>query len=247
MMKYNALADFMRDSSTGLLRRTGNLGLAAAVGLVLATGANASVVFEQSPVNGNDAFPSGSSGQSADDFVLAASTSISSLVWWGSYLKPPTNLSADEFRVSISSDDGSGHPAMAPTVEITQAPTRTLTSLLDVADAEVYRYELALARSLILAGGTTFYLSVVNEFDLFDQNAWYWLLSDAVGTNFYRAASLDPWENEDTGNLAFAMDGTTAMPVPVPGTLLLLLSALAGLSLPGSRGRASLVGRAATG
>lgn len=245
MKKYDAMIDFVRGSSSGLPRLIGGSAVALVLGLCLATGTSAGVLFEQSPVDGNDAFASISAAQTADDFVLSANTAVSGLIWWGSYSDNPANLSPDSFRVRISADDGFGRPAIDPMAEFTQAPTRSLTSLVDVSGAEVYRYEIALANSLALAGGTTFYLSVVNEFDIRDPNAnWYWLLSNAVGTNFFRAASGNPWDEDTTGDFSFAVTANAATPVPLPGTLLLLLFGLAALSRVGGNPCATLQGQA---
>ncbi|MCM8620306.1 MAG: hypothetical protein NFW16_00885 [Candidatus Accumulibacter sp.] len=242
MKKYGAMIDFLRGSNSGLPRLIGGSAVTLVLGLCLADGASAGVVFQQSPVGGNDAFPSISAAQTADDFVLSANTSVSGLVWWGSYSKAPATLPADAFRVRISADDGTGRPAIAPLAEFTQTPTRTPSSLADVTGADVYRYEMALPSALALAGGTPFYLSVVNQFDVGDPDAnWYWLLSDAVGVNFYRAASGDPWDKDTSGNFSFAISADAPMPVSLPGTLSLLLSGLAALSLVGRRTGTSLM------
>lgn len=232
MKTYDAMIDFLRGSRSGLPRLIGGSAVALVLGFCLASGASAGVVFEQSPVGGNDAFPSIYAAQTADDFVLLANTPVSGLVWWGSYSKDPATLPADEFHVRVSADDGSGRPAIDPFTEFTQTPTRTPTLLADISGAAVYRYEMVLPSPLILAGGSTFYLSVVNQFDIGDPNAnWYWLLSDTVGANFFRAASGDPWDKDMTGNLSFTVSAGAPIPASLPGTLSLLLSGFAALSV----------------
>ncbi len=203
------------------------------LGFSLLSAAAADELFTQSPQDGNDAFPSISTLQSADGFVLAASISVTSLTWWGSYSFDPASLAADDFSVHISADDGSGRPKASPSVTITPAPAGVVrTSLFDVSGAEVYRYDLALATPILLAGATNWYLSVVNRFDVKDQDAvWYWLLSDVVGDSFYRAADVDSWTPETTGNLSFSISGDAGTPIPLPGTLLLLVCGLAGMAV----------------
>lgn len=232
MKKCHAMLDFLREGSPCLPRLVARSTVALVLGLSLVNGASAGAIFVQSPVDSNDAFPSSSAAQSADDFLLSANALVSGVVWWGAYSAAPATLPLDEFRVGFSADDGTGRPAINPLAEFTQAPTRTTTSLTDISGAAVYRYELGLPGALSLAGGSTFYLSVVNEFDIVDPNAnWYWLLSDATGDNFYRAASGDPWDMDMSGNFSFAINADGGTPVPLPATLLLLLSGLAGLSL----------------
>lgn len=211
------------------------LRLALAASLVGA--ASAEVVFEQSPVDGNDAFASISAEQSADGFRLSATTVVTGLTWWGSYSQDPTTLPADAFSVRIFADDGSGAPEAAPTEAISQQPIRSSTSLSDQTGAPVYRFDLALT-PLTLAGATNWYLSVVNQFDGGDPDAgWYWLLCNPTGENFYRTVDGDPWSSDLTGNLAFAVNGNPGTPIPLPGSLVLMLTGLAGLNLrlPGCR------------
>lgn len=232
MKKHDAIIDFPLDKSTSLPRWLARSTVALVLGLTLASVASASVVFLQAPAAGNDAFPSTSAAQSADDFALSADALVSGVVWWGAYSAAPATLPLDEFRVRFSADDGSGRPTIIPMAEFTHVPTRTPTSLTDISGAAVYHYELGVPSALTLAGGSTFYLSVVNDFDVGDPNAnWYWLLSDATGDNFYRAASGDPWDKDTSGNFSFAITADGGTPIPLPGTLLLLLSGLAGLSL----------------
>lgn len=240
MKKCDAMIDYPDDGRSGVLRLIGDAAVMFFLGLFLARAASAGTVFAQPPAGGNDAFSSIFAAQSADDFVLSANTAVSGVVWWGAYSAAPATLPTDAFRVRISVDDGTGRPTIDFMAEFTQAPTRTPTSLTDVSGADVYRYELGLPALLPLAGGKTFYLSVVNEFDIGDPNAdWYWLLSDAAGANYYRAASGDPWEKDASGNFSFAINADSGTPVPVPGTLPLLLSGLAGLRLGNWRRRGS--------
>lgn len=202
--------------------------------------ASAAVVFEQLPADGNDAFASISAEQSAAGFTLSTTTAVTTLTWWGSYSQDPATLLADAFSVRIFADDGSGAPEATPIETISQQPTRSSTALLDQTLAPVYRFDLALA-PLTLVGGTDWYLSVVNQFDIGDPNAvWYWLLSDTTGENFYRFVDGDPWASDLAGNLAFQVSGNSGTPIPLPGSLLLLLSGLAGLNLVGLRGSGRL-------
>ena len=154
------------------------------------------------------------------------------IAWWGSYASDPAGLPADLFRVSIFQDDGAGNPAISPFATLTDTVIRTATGLLDATGETVYRYDLSVTSSFALTGGTPYYLSVVNEFDVNDPNAnWYWLLSDTSGSNYFRFAATDPWQSDITGNLAFNINvnGATAVPEPESLWLFLMGSVLLGL------------------
>ncbi len=222
--------------------------LAVALGASLLTPVSAAMVFEQSPLDGNDPFPSISGEQSADGFTLSTTTAVTGLTWWGSYSQDPATLPADVFSVRIFADDGSGKPvATPPTETISQQPTRLpteLPELLDASGALVYRFDVDLVVPFTLDGGKNWYLSVINQFDIGDPNAaWYWSLSDTTGENFYRAVDGGRWSSDlkpPTGNLAFQVRGNPGTAIPLPGSLLLVLAGLAGLNLVGLGSRLRL-------
>jgi hypothetical protein len=200
------------------------LGYALAAGIGLSGATEAALAFSQPPANGNDAFSSISAEQAADDFSLASNGMVNGLTWWGSYDSDPAGLPADLFQVSFFQDDGSGNPATSPFASLTDTAIRTATGLLDATGETVYRYDLSVASPFVLTGGTPYYLSMVNGFDVNDPNAnWYWLLSDTSGSNYYRFAANDPWQSDITGNLAFNVNVTGATTVPEPTNLWLFL------------------------
>lgn len=230
-----AISDLLRGSRSGLPRLIGRSAVALALGFCLSSVASADMVFRQLPGDGNDAFSSISAAQTADDFLLAANAAVSGLVWWGSYSEDPGTLPPDEFFVRVSAGDGTGRPAVDPMAEFTQTLTPTLTSLADSLGFAVYRYEMTLPKALPLPGGTAFFLSIVNQFDINDPRAnWYWLLSDDVGANYFRAGSKDTWATDMTGNFSFAINAGAPTSAPLPGTLSLLLSGLTALTLVGT-------------
>lgn len=218
--------------------------LPAVAGALLSGPVSAAVVFGQLPVSGNDSFASISVEQGADDFRMSATTEVSGVTWWDSYTQHPGTLPADEFRVQIFADDGSGRPAINPMAAFSQQATRTEEALLvDVTGARVYRFDLAVA-PLTLAGGNRWYLSVVNQFDVNNANAgWFWLLSDTSGENFYRFASVDAWTSDLAGNFAFQLTGNAGAPVSLPGSAVLLLSGLAAMNALGMRRQRNLASR----
>ncbi len=221
-----------RDRRAAMVRTS----LAVALGASLLTPVSAAMVFEQSPLDGNDPFASISGEQSADGFTLSTTTAVTGLTWWGSYSQDPATLPADVFSVRIFADD-SGKPAAKPYTTISQQPTRSSTALFDQSGAPVYRFDLVLP-PFTVTGATNWYFSVINQFDVTDPNAaWYWSLSDTTDENFYRAVDGDSWSSDLSGDLAFALSGDPGAAIPLPGSLILVLSGLAGLNLVGLRGR----------
>lgn len=213
------------------------------LGVSLIGPASAAVVFGRLPVDGNDSFLSISAAQSADGFTLSATTEVTGLTWWGSYSQDPATLPADKFVVRIFADDGSRKPEIKEMEQYSQEPKRSAEGLLvDKTGAQVYRFDLAVA-PVLLGRASTWYLSVVNQFDVGNVNAeWFWLLSDSDTTseNFYRSASSDAWLPDPTGNFAFQLTGEPRTSIPLPGSLMLLLSGLAAMNVVCSRRRSKL-------
>jgi len=211
---------------TGFIRKT-VFGFALASSVLMANTSQAAIAFQQLPATGNDAYASISAEQVADNFNVSADGWLDAITWWGSYANTPA-LPADQFRVSVLSDDGTGKPQITPLTTISDNISRSTTGLIDVAGSEIYRFDIALSSPIGLNSSNTYYLSVVNEFDQNDANAiWYWLLSDNVGSNYFRLSDAEAWQSDSTGNMAFSV--STVVPLPSAFGLWVVGGALIGL------------------
>lgn len=205
--------------------------LALALGTMLLLAAPGSTlaaqVFQQPPVDGNDAFPSFVDDQSADNFSLSSDALVNQVRWWGSYLIEPDVLQVDDdFRIGFFNDDG-GVPETDPFVEFAQPGlnlTRTSTLLQDGAGGTVFQFDATLPSAVALMGGTTYFFSIVNFFDALDAE-WFWLLSNGAGSNAFRFGDGSSWETDLSGDLAFALF-TESTPVTEPSTFYILVGGL---------------------
>lgn len=192
--------------------------------LLLSLNANAVLLYEQSPLDGGDAYESFlGSDTVADDFVIGDDVMLTDITWWG-FFDPDTNIS--DFNINIHSDAG-GVPSAAPIESYTGQATRTGTGLFEVLGLEVQQFDFALPSPLDLMGGTTYYLSV--EFAEFG-HPFYWLLSSPIGTQFFQINGSPTWMSDNqAGDLAFALNGTRAVAVPEPSAIVLFAIGLAAL------------------
>lgn len=216
-------------SSAGFSKRAKILFMGAALS-VLSITANAAAIVDQTPtvLDGHTGYYSGPTGgsQYADNFSLAAKTTITSIDWWGSYAVQGN----DDFSVRIFSDANSNIASFASSL------AGTGTGAFDLGQAEIFAYSLdlsALNLDLVLEAGN-YYLAILNNDDVSLANnnnpsAWLWLESDKGRSGaLARQFDGDPWgATQDPNNFAFVLNGTqqTSPPsqnVPEPGMLSLL-------------------------
>jgi len=172
--------------------------------------------YQQSPIDQGDGYFSNASAgaQNADNFTFSSSVSLESITWWGSY----DGADTDAFIVRILSDGG-GTPGSILQDYTPSSVSVSPTSLLDVANAPVYRYDYNLPSAISLLP-STYYLSITNETLNF---SWYWLVGSGGDTTIWsRGDDSDPWIQHGTADVAFALNGTVQTnSVPLPGTLVL--------------------------
>ena len=206
----------------------------------LSLGANALVMFEQSPIDGGDGvFSVGPSGaQIADNFQFANDVTLNNISWWGSY--DPDEPATEEFTVRVFADNGVGLPQSSALFATSFSGNGDGSDgLSDYYGAEVFRYDVAVAWAL--SGGQSYYLSVFNNDDA---NDWFWLESAAGGNiGWSRVADGDSWREDNPAfNMSFRLTAEPVVTGSVPEPSLLFLVALFSLYLLRSRVRGVALG-----
>lgn len=223
-------------SSAGFSKRAKILFMGAALSVSSIT-ANAAAIVDQTPttLGGSVAYYSGPTGgsQYADNFSLAAKTTITSIDWWGSYLSQGN----DDFSVRVFSDTNANIASFSSSL------AGTGTGEFDSGAAEIFAYSLDLSAQsldLVLEAGN-YYLAILNNDDVSPVNnnnpsTWLWLGSNKGSSGaLARQSDSDPWAaTQDPNNFAFVLNGTQqpAQPrqdVPEPGMLSLLALGVAAL------------------
>jgi hypothetical protein len=166
--------------------------------------------------------------QRADDFSIQDSSQITSLNWWGQYAFENTPQGPDDFTVRIFAD-ASGSPSASPLFQFSLGNLGRIDTGIDSFGGDVYAYSAVLPSPVVLAGGTTYWLSIVNNTAADADDNWYWQrVTRSSGAVQKRDNDLSPWLSgeSDSGVLAFDLQGIV---VPEPSAWALLL--LGGASL----------------
>lgn len=231
-------------SSAGFYKQAKILFIGAALSVSSIT-ANAAAIVDQTPTTlaGSVAYYSGPTGgsQYADNFSLAAKTTITSIAWWGSYAVQGN----DDFSLRIFSDSNANIASFSSSLAVSGEFERRETDQYDSGGlAEIFAYSLDLSAQsldLILEAGN-YYLAILNNDDVSPANnnnpsAWLWLGSNKGSSGaLARQSDSDPWAaTQDPNNFAFVLNGTQqpAQPrqdVPEPGMLSLLALGVAALA-----------------
>ena len=145
--------------------------------------------------------------QSADDFQLAATSTITLVRWWGFYQGSNIPLEPDVFTLRIFADNA-GSPAIAPLSEWHLDKVHRRATGLVSSGYDVYEYTATLKPRLALPPGTH-WLSIVNDVDTESVGTdWLWMLSDNAGGNFAaRFSDGTPWQSLHPFTLAFQING----------------------------------------
>lgn len=190
-----------------------------AAGLAMSAGsAQADVLLEQLP-NFANAYFSDYSGnfpdqELADNFTLSSANTINQITFWGVYY--PSNSPSDNFTVNIYADSGSNLPgALLSSQPITTSRTDTG---VDAFGVDFYEYTASLSSPFAAAGGTQYWISVVNSAGN-PASSWGWGTGNGDANGAYSLDSTGSW-NQLGESLAVRLENV----VPAPSSL-----ALAGL------------------
>jgi hypothetical protein len=169
--------------------------------------------------------------ESADSFIVPYEMELTSISWWGSYSVDRPSL-GDAFTLNIYGENVAQPNDVALASFTNLGVTATDSGELDPYGSTVYHYTTADPAGLLLQPGT-YYLGLTNAVfenpTLNDPNeSWFWAQgTGGDGVNWVRALmepTSDPWVADASIDLSYSISGNYT--VPLPGTALLLASAL---------------------
>lgn len=174
--------------------------------------AQSASVFFQAPAAGGDGVDAFTPEEYADDFSLASNAKITGIQWWGSFIDSATTSSADNIFDIHFYNDGGGIPAASSFQSFLNVTAiRNTTSLLDIADEPVFRFDALSLSPLSLLANETYYVSI-NHVDLNDE--YFWLQSDSPGSYFNQNTTANiSWAVIAGNNLAFNLIPEPTIPM----------------------------------
>jgi hypothetical protein len=159
--------------------------------------------------------------QRADDFALQNESHVTCVNWWGLYAFENTPQGPDDFTIRIFTDT-SGSPSTTPLFQFSLGNPGRMETGVNSFGHEVYAYSAILPSPVTLEGGTTYWLSIVNNTVGDGDDNWYWQrVTRFSGDVRERNNDASPWiPGSDSGVLAFNLQGVV---VPEPATWALML------------------------
>lgn len=175
-----------------------------------------------------------------DDFTLASNGQVDQIEWTGAYRGiAPTDLRASQFQISFYQDNGGAVGTQIGSTIL--APIGTVAETTN--GGNHFRYTYTPASSLVFAGGTKYWMSVVAALNYGDDgvpsptsNEWGWAFNNTGNLNSYQDDQVGP---ESGGFLTYVTynDPTdysfriTTTVVPEPSSCLLLAGAIGGVAV----------------
>lgn len=206
---------------------------ACCLGVILIGGvqAAAAVIYEQPLATEPEGFYSNLGGQTAaDQFELAANATITRVTWYGLYapgagVQDPVAISPIDFSIRFFSDSA-GLPGTVLSDQAVSALVQDSGSTVTAAGAflghAIYQFQADLPADVSVGPGSVTWLSIVDTDP--DTLGLWWLWSDspsvAGDTKAWGSGDPELWTlSRSNGQLAFTLEGVTA--IPVPGAILL--------------------------
>lgn len=208
-------------------------------GVLMPAAGFGAVILDQPLAAEPDSFFSITSGeQNADNLLFAGidPVTVTGVTWYGNFFDPG-RVSGD-FEVRFFADDGFGFPDLNP-IETVNAGTQTGTGtgVPDTFGAEVLQFDFDFAAPLTLVPTDGLFLSIVGVDDAGDSDDDFFWSTSAAGDSqeFFRFGEVDLWLRDSGVDLAFSLRDDTAVAVPLPSTVTLLLAGVLGLGALGRR------------
>lgn len=199
--------------------------------LAISNFANAATLYQQNINSTLSGHYSNIGGQiTADDFSLLTDASINGINWYGYFDSEPASLSSISFDIGFHSDDGN-KPNFSHDYFQSLSPIITDSGYTAINGNKIYQFEAALLASFAVDSGERIWLSLADNDPSTSQ--FLWSRSSMSGTFAYRNTNpsfISDWSTAyNWGDFSFELIGETA-PVPIPATVLLFGTGLAGLA-----------------